>query len=188
MRYSVLSDRELVGIITQDILSTFWNIHSKKHSIKNDRQRRNIIHKHSFFHIARENTTLSLASIGAVLGKDHATVLHACRNHESNYKYDPTYRFIYDDMFIEMEDYLIEHGIVPKSVHPSGKGETVRDVHFKLLSVSRRLREKIRDMDALQKSVKMKIKRADKLVEHFSDMQNRIHYLERELKRVKNLL
>lgn len=188
MRYSVLKEKELVGIITQDILANFWKTHSHEHSVINDRQRRNIIHKHSFFHIARENTTLSLSSIGAVLGKDHATVLHACRNHESNYKYDPTYRFIHDDMFIAMEDYLIEYGIVPKSVHTNTKVSNIRDVHFKLLSVSRRLREKIKDMDALKKSVRMKIKRADKLVEHFSDMQNRIHHLEGELKRVKNLL
>jgi len=187
-RKIVFNDKEVIGMITQDVLAVFWNTHAQKYNIKNTRERINVIHKHSFFHIARNNTTLSLASIGGVLGKDHATVLHACRQHESNYKYDPSYRVVYDDMFVNMEDYLLENGVVPQSVHKTFDVDDVRDIHFKFLSVSRKLRDKIKELDSLKKSVEVKVKRAEHYKKHFNNMESRIHKLENELKRVKNLL
>jgi len=188
-RELILNDRQIKGLITQDMLAKWWNKHSEQYKIRNTRERRNIIHKHSFFTIARNSTTLSLASIGAILGKDHATVLHAWRNHESNYKYDPSYRMIFDDMCVSIEDFLLDNGIVPKSMdsHTIDQND-VRDIHFKFLSVSRRLRDKIREIDSIHKSVELKVKRAEALTTHFSGMQSRIHQLENELKRVKNLL
>lgn len=185
----VLGDKQIQGLITQDMLATFWNQHAQQYGIKNTRHRNNIIHKHAFFVIARLSTTLSLASIGGILGKDHATVLHACRNHESNYNYDPSYRVVYDDMFVRMEDYLLENGIVPNTVNDDMKKDgEVRDIHFKFLSVSRRLRDKTKELNSLKKSIEVRLKRADVIQKHFTGMQTRIYQLESELKRVKNLL
>ena len=51
---------------------------------------------------ARELTSLSLSSIGKLLNKDHATVLHAIRNHSTNYLQDGQYR-VYDQMYAQLE-------------------------------------------------------------------------------------
>lgn len=185
----VLRDRQLRGLITQDMLAAFWDQQAEQYNVTNTRERTNIIHRHAFFTIARASTTLSLASIGGILGRDHATVLHACRNHEINYNYDPSYRIVYDDMFVRMEDYLLENGIVPNTINDDIKREDeVRDIHFKFLSVSRRLRDKKRELETFKRTVEGQLKRAEAVQEHFAGMQSRIYHLERELKRVKNLL
>ncbi len=185
----VLGDKQLRGLITQDMLAKFWNQHAQEYGVKNTRHRNNIIHKHAFFVISRLSTTLSLAGIGGIIERDHATVLHACKSHESNYKYDPSYRIVYDDMFVRMEDYLLENGIVPNTVNDEMKNDNeVRDIHFKFLSVSRRLRDKTRELNSLKNSVDVRLKRAESIQKHFTGMQSRIYQLESELKRVKNLL
>lgn len=85
------------------ILKDFWESLSEINGVYNNRERRNIVYKHSFFMCARELTSLSLASIGKLLGKDHATVLHAVRNHSINYLQDSHYRDVYDQMYAQLE-------------------------------------------------------------------------------------
>jgi len=91
---------DVVAAIDQELLcKDFWTTVSSAYNISNNRQRRNIIYKHSFLVCCRELTTLSLASIGSILGKDHSTVLHAIKKHNGNYMYDKIYRAVYDQMY-----------------------------------------------------------------------------------------
>lgn len=182
---NLLEPKEINRLISLSKLNVFWDNYAQKHKVVNDRQRHNIVHKHAFFHIVRENTSLSLSSIGSVLGKDHATVLNACRNHESNYKWDSNYRLVYDNMLIEIEDFLLENGIVPKPILYDGG---VSDVHFKFLSVSRRLRDVMKEFEMYRKSVSVDLKRVNIIKKHAREQQEKISRLEAELKRVKNLL
>ena len=85
------------------ILKDFWESLSEINCVYNNRERRNIVYKHSFFMCARELTSLSLSSIGKLLGKDHATVLHATKNHSINYLQDCHYRDVYDQMYAQLE-------------------------------------------------------------------------------------
>lgn len=85
------------------ILKEFWESVSEINGVYNNRERRNIIYKHSMFMCARELTSLSLSSIGKLLNKDHATVLHAIRNHSINYLQDGQYRDVYDQMYAQLE-------------------------------------------------------------------------------------
>lgn len=177
--------KQLHNLISLDMIRSFWFTYSKRHEVKNNRERQNIVHKHAFFVIVRENTALSLASIGSVMGKDHATVLHACRNHESNYRYDPDYRLIHDNMLVEIEDYLMVNGVVPKPLYDKGE---VKDIHFRFLDVSRRLRNTLTEFEMFKKSVEVDLKRIESTKKYNFELQNRIYRLEKELKRVKNLI
>ena len=93
------------------IVKDFWDSLALANNVKNNRQRRNVIYKHSFFVSCRELTTLSLSSIGKVMGKDHATVLHACRKHEINFMYDSTYRAIYDQVYESLKQKMDEFNV-----------------------------------------------------------------------------
>ena len=88
------------------LVRDFWNNVSQVNEVYDNRNRRNIIYKHSFFVCVRELTSLSLSSIGKQLNKDHATVLHACKKHTINYMYDGHYRGIYDKMYSQLEDLI----------------------------------------------------------------------------------
>ncbi len=48
---------------------------SRKHSI--------VMSRHQFAYIARTKTDLSLSFIGALINRDHATILHSCRTFQN---------------------------------------------------------------------------------------------------------
>lgn len=173
-------------MISIKALTGFWKEYAEKHKVVNNRERPNVIKKHAFSHIARTNTSVSLNGIAGVLGKNHATILHACRQHDANYTYDPDYRLVYDDMFNEIEDFLLVNGVVPKTIHPHVS--EVEDVHFRFVEVSRRLRNKIREFDKYKKSVEVDMDRVQKLKAHSKELQERVWKLESEARRMKNLL
>ena len=179
-------ERQIQKMVSKEALKSFWINYSAKHNVSNNRERSNIIHKHSFAHIARNNTNVSLQGIADVLGKNHATVLHACKKHEINYRYDPDYRAAYDIMFADIEDFLLVNGIVPKTIHQ--ESQEVEDIHFKMVNVSRRLRNKIKELDKYKKEVEAKVKRAEHIKKHNMDLQKRVNELEMLALRYKNLL
>lgn len=173
-------------MISIKALQEFWNGYANKHKVVNNRERPNVVKKHAFAHIARTNTSVSLNGIAGILEKTHATILHACRQHESNYTYDPDYRLVYDDMFNEIEEFLLVNGVVPKTIHPHVS--EVEDVHFKFIDVSRRLRNKIKEFDTYRKSVEVDMSKIHKLKSHSKELQERVWKLESEARRMKNLL
>lgn len=94
-----LSEPAINALDQELIAQDFWKSLMDMYDLKNNRERRNVIYKHSFFVCCRELTTLSLSSVGRILSKDHATVLHALKNHSQNYMYDSIYRQVYDQMY-----------------------------------------------------------------------------------------
>lgn len=173
-------------MISKEALNTFWSEYSVKHKVVNNRERFNIIHKHAFCHISRNNTNVSLQGIASVINKNHATVLHACKKHEMNYRYDPDYRAVYDIMFADIEDFLLINGIVPKSIHP--EVDEVQEVHFKLVDISRRLRKTITEFTKYKKEVQAQVRKAEHIKKHNIDLQKRVNDLEMLALRYKNLL
>ncbi len=173
-------------MISINALDSFWKDYAAKHKVFNNRERHNVIRKHSFSHIARTNTSVSLQGIARILDKTHATILHACRQHEANYMYDPDYRLVYDDMFNEMEEFLLVNGVVPKTIHPHVS--EVEDVHFKFINVSRRLRDKIKEFDTYRKSIEVEVRKIEHMKSHSKYLQERVWKLEDDCRRMKNLL
>lgn len=179
-------ERQIQKMISKEALKAFWNEYAVKHNVVNNRERSNIIQRHAFCHIARNNTTVSLQGIASVISKNHATVLNACKKHEVNYRYDPDYRACYDNMFADVEDFLLVNGIVPKSIHP--EIDEVQDVHFKLVDVSRRLRKTMTEFTKYKKEVAAQVRRSEQVKKHNRDLQNRVNELEALALRYKNLI
>lgn len=177
---------EVVGsVISFETLKLFWEEYSKVNNIGSSRERSNVIHRQAFMHIARNNVSLPLQRIGRLLGKDHSTVIYACRVHEGNYKYDGDYRMIWDNLNRELEDYLLGHGIVPKTISTDGD---VQDVHYKFLNISRKLRKKIQEFEAYKKSIKNELKKIAASKQYIQGLEDRNKKLNEEVKRLKNLL
>lgn len=94
------------------------------------------------------------------MGKDHATVLHACKQHEMNYKFDSNYKMVYyliDEMVREklMPFNLLEEHLLDDNLH---KNKTVRERLIKLAAQNRRLiaskKETEQELEALKKYAK----------------------------------
>ncbi len=62
------------------------------------------------------------------------------------------------------------------------------DIHFKMVNVSRRLRNKIKELDKYKKEVEVKVKKAEQIKKHNIDLQKRVNELEKLALRYKNLL
>ena len=63
--------------------------------------------RHAFSVAAREASDLGVQQLGKVIGRDHATVLHACKNHESNMKFSSIYRQAYTRIASTLSDMLL---------------------------------------------------------------------------------
>ena len=71
---------KIINLVTQEsVLIELWKNLVKDYNITNSRKRNNVRFRHAFATCVRLHSDLSLAAIGKLLGKDHATVLHACR-------------------------------------------------------------------------------------------------------------
>lgn len=177
---------KIVGsVISFETLRRFWDDYTKANKVGPSRERHNVIHRHAFMHIARENVALPLQRIGKILGKDHATVLHACRNHEMNYKFDGDYKVIWDNLNREVEDLLMDNGIVPKTI---ATADSAGDIHFRYLEISRKLRMKIQEFEEYKKSIKKDLKKIEAVKKYVKGLETRNLQLDQELRRVKNLL
>jgi hypothetical protein len=179
-------EKQLQKMISVRALSEFWQKYSAEHKVGANRLRPNIIHRHVFFTIARKNTSLSLNGIASIISKNHATVLHACKKHDMNYRFDPDYRLVYDNMFVEVEDFLLENGIVPKTIHPHVS--EVEDIHFKYIDVSRRLRDKIKELEAYRLSIELDKKNVKHIKKQNKELYERNQVLNDECLRLKNLI
>lgn len=105
-----MNKENIVGLIDQQMmLEDYWNTVVETNSITKTRERRNVIFRQAFFVAAREFSNLSLSAIGNILGKNHATVLHAIKNHEMNYRYDKIYRTTFDAMSYAIANKIDRH-------------------------------------------------------------------------------
>jgi len=166
----------------------WWNEYSSKSGFVNDRRRANIILKHSFFVVCRELSSLSLTEIGNVLNKDHATVLHAIKGHKTNLSYLPNYEDVYEEIY-----HGIKNALAIRGIHREANNiNDLRELRFRLVSTSERLRMKIIEVNMLSEKVKsgpqkIMIENAF-LKKSNTEMYERNKRLNRELLRVKNLI
>lgn len=91
----------------QQQLIEYWNTVQKTHNIAANRERRNVMFRHAFMVVAKELSNLSLAAVGSIVNKDHATVLHAIKQHPGNMKFIHMYSSIYKNMYMDISDLLV---------------------------------------------------------------------------------
>lgn len=178
-----------INYVTQyETIRNFFQEYANKSGYVDNRKRENIIIKHSFCVVACELTKLSLASIGSVIEKDHATVLHAKRNHADNIKFLPSYAEVYNSMHKGLSILLQTDG----DVNEISLITNVNELRERLVETSRRLRIKIMEVNHLHKHMEQDPKRVYEenkiLVNYNKSLQQRVKNLEKELARVKNLI
>lgn len=183
--------RDIPRITTNDIFvirefKNFWDEYCEDHGVVDNRQRKNIIHKHAFLTILKESSMLSLADIGSILNKDHATVLHAHKSHETNYKFDVNYRIIFHRLQDLIHEFMLGLDIVPASMVEYDKD--VRSSHFRLLETSKKLRMKMLEFESYKKHMDKEFKRVKAIDNYVRSLEKRNDSLHKELARVKNLI
>lgn len=164
----------------------FWDEYCDDNGVVDNRQRKNIIHKHSFLTCLKELTTLSLMDIGSILNKDHATVLHASRSHEMNYKFDMNYRVVYNRLSSQLQQFMFTLDMIPKDLLDANKN--LDSGHFKYLEVSKKLRLKILEFQEYKNSMRDEIKKITVVKDYIKSLESRNEKLNRELLRIKNLM
>ena len=183
-----MSHKSIYTTLDQQLLiKSFWNKLSRKNFIIDNRERRNIIYKHSFFVSCRKLTSLSLKSIGSTLSKDHATVLHALKIHESNYLYDSKYKNVYNQMFIQLEREVKKFN---KHIYQMIQGralENYPDLHTDAVVqlYKNKLEEQEKQFELKEKAYKKEINLISK---QNRSMSKRNEELNEECLRLKNLL
>lgn len=183
--------RIIPNITTNDIFvikvfKDFWDEYCSENGIVDNRQRKNIIHKHSFLTILKASSMLSLTDIGSILNKDHATVLHANKVHEVNYKFDINYRIVFHRLQEQVHTLMLDLDIVPSSMVEYDKD--VRSSHFRLLETSKKLRIKMHEFNLYKKQMESEKNRIDAMNKYVRTLEKRNEKLHKELLRIKNLV
>lgn len=172
----------------QEMLArNYWETIEHSHNIGKSRDRRNVLYRHAFSVACREVSQLPLASIGKILKKDHATVIHAIKNHESNYRFDNQYRSIYTEIHACLGDIISQNA---EEVYEIVKNKALKidpDIftdHMLVMykqKIENQEKEYTERNDVLQGTVK-------KLTKHNKQLQKRVDELNAECLRLKNLL
>lgn len=176
---------DILSIDQQMMLKSLWKDIQIQEGIVDNRERRNVIWKHAFSVAVLDNTSLSLQGIGDILGKNHATIIHAKKIHEINYSYDSKYRIAFDQLNNTISDLMDEYNVKVKDairsrtqvINPSIE-KLEKDWEKKLERVQRREREKYDVLEYKYKSVCKALR----------DQSERASRLNDELARVKNLI
>lgn len=101
-----MRELNIIHIICCDVLGADYSNKSQK--------RDKVFRRWIFYKIARQLTTESLARIGAVHKKDHATVAHGIRNFDRDIAGSQDYRLLYEKAYqlskARLHRHLVETG------------------------------------------------------------------------------
>jgi hypothetical protein len=171
-------DQPIINYTTEyEILRMFFKDYTKAINFVDNRKRENIIVKHAFCVAATKMTSLSLATIGSIINKDHATVLHAKRKHDENLRFLSNYKNVYNNIHKSLSLNL-SYG---KDFEDAEEVSEIKELRSRLVDISQKLRNTI--IEANELSYKNEI-----LIKHNKSLQERNDKLNKELARVKNLL
>ena len=171
-------DQPIINYTTEyEILRMFFKEYAKAANFVDNRKRENIIVKHAFCVAATELTNLSLATVGSIINKDHATVLHAKRKHKDNMRFLSNYKHVYKNIHKSLTLNL-DYG---NDLEDAESVTEIKELRSRLVDMSQKLRKIIVDANELNY-------KNDLLMKHNNNLQIRNERLNRELVRVKNLL
>ena len=80
---------------------------------------------------------------------------------------------------------LLHNGVIPKTVSNTNE---VREIHFKYLKVSRRLRQVLQEFEDYKNHISDDKKRIASVKKYIKNLESRNNQLNIECKRLKNLL
>jgi len=165
---------DIVVIDQQMMLHSLWKQLKEQEGIKDNRERGNVIWKHAFSVAVIEQTSLSLQRIGEIINKNHATIIHAKKQHESNYAYDTKYRMCYERISDSISNIVDEYDVEVKRamrsrsviVNPS-LDKLEEEWEKKMQRTQRKASEQYAELEkkytSVCKSLKQQTKRAEEL-------------------------
>lgn len=169
-------------------IKEFWEDYADEVGFIDNRKRENVRIKHAFFVSAQELTSVALADIGAIIDKDHATVLHAKKKHEENLLYLPGYKAVYQEIKYNLEKRLDSD----ETKNEVSLIDDVKELRARLINVTARLRMKTIEVNTLHRQIKESPARAVEENKFFSKQNRELYqknkYLQAEVNRLKNLL
>lgn len=169
------------------IARNYWSTIEESHQIGKSRHKRNVFYRHAFFVACREVTQLSLATIGKMLNKDHATVIHALRGHEMNYRFDTQYRNIYTEIYSCLNDLIVDNTEKVYEVIKN-KANNINAEAFNDHLVQMYKQKFERQEDHYKAKLEPLNAELNKLRKHNKQLQKRVDDLNNECLRLKNLL
>jgi len=124
-------------IANEQTLQEEYDNYIIRHRILSNRERRNVIARYAFFVAARDiYTTLQIARVSK---KNHATVIHAWRNHETNMRFDRMYLSYYNES-LEIISQIKKDQEIDES-----KEMTLRKQNAELLERLQNVREELQE-------------------------------------------
>jgi hypothetical protein len=168
------------------ILKRFWEEYSRKVGFTDNRRRENIVIKHAFMVVARKLTGCSLSEIGKILNKDHATVVHANKNHEGNMKFLPSYSIVYKEIDYNLKKMLDYKELENELVQM----DDVLELRERIMSVTKRLRIKTMELNNVYRTMENSsvLKQLEHLKKYNTDLLLENQRLHQKLNRLHNLI
>ena len=137
-----MQEKDFLDLSQKRLASDLWVKITKNKKIPlKSRKREYVIYRHSFLVALRKYSTMSLDAIGKILGKDHATVIHACKQHEMNYKFDRDYKAVYYQVDDIVAKTMLPHSLLEEHTYDEfmERNKAVRERLMKLASRNREL-------------------------------------------------
>lgn len=93
------------------VLKDLWLNIYMDNNLTDTRERSNVRYRQAAMTAMRTYGNLSLAAVGKIFGKDHATVLNAMKRHKQDIQYDRLYKVVYNNIEKLVKDALDDYDL-----------------------------------------------------------------------------
>lgn len=100
----------LPPVISSQYISAMqlWREVVNAYKIKENRERVNVRIRQAFAVALTNESNLTYTDIGAIMNRNHATIIHCRKSHESNMMYDAEYPEVYDLFVGKIQDMVLD--------------------------------------------------------------------------------
>ena len=157
-----MDKEKILNNISQETqITAYWRELVVEEKIEDNRHQRNVMFRHAFLVACREHSSLTITGIAKIMGRHHATLIHAEKNHESNLRFNKTYVHAFKRISNTLEEMFLNDSELGKFSGLKGENRALRN---RLMHIARRNRELIQgqlnheaELEKMQESVdKMK--------------------------------
>jgi len=160
------------------MLEHYWKDVKKQWAIDDSPVQRNVMYRNAFMVAANKYSSLSITSIAKILGKHHAMVVWANKNHEVNLRFSKVYYKAYEIMshqFAEMFMFDIDFS------EYNGLKDENKQLRDRLMNMSRRNRHLIMESKFHEEVVNDMQKKVDQLKADNYEKQMNLNMLNKKI-------
>ncbi len=160
------------------MLEHYWKDVKKQWAVDDNRVQRNVMYRNAFMVAANKYSSLSITSIAKILGKHHAMVIWANKNHEVNLRFSKVYYKAYEIMshqFAEMFMFDIDFS------EYNGLKDENKQLRERLMNMSRRNRHLIMESKFHEEVVNDMQKKVDQLKADNDEKQMSLNMLNKKI-------